>query len=117
MHLNGKIVDLVQLRAELNAAGISITALGITGDDLHTYDANGAAQDLPAGAATVVAAHVPPAPIDFGSDASSDRQAVVDAVASLRQYLGAASPNQAQTIAALKLLIRVVLFVLKRSLT
>lgn len=60
MNLNGKRVELVQLQQEMIAAGVQVSALGTTGDDLHTYDQNGAAIDVPGGAAVVVAAHVPP---------------------------------------------------------
>lgn len=63
MILNGKRVDLPQLQAEFATAGIVAAGLGTTGDDLHTYDQTGEAIDLPAGAAAVVAAHVPPLPV------------------------------------------------------
>lgn len=67
MILHGKAVNLPQLEAELAAADIEVRALGTAGDDLHTYDEDGAAIDLPAEAAAVVAAHEPepPPPSDF----------------------------------------------------
>lgn len=64
MLLNGKVVRYDQLQQELATAGIVVPALGQTGDDLHTYDAAGAYLDLPAGAAPVVANHVPQATDD-----------------------------------------------------
>lgn len=59
MLLNGKAIRLDQLQTELATAGIVVPALGVNGDDLHTYTAQGAYLDLPAAAAPVVAAHVP----------------------------------------------------------
>lgn len=59
LQLNGKVVDLVQLQTELVAAGFTVNGLGQIGDTLVTYDNHGNPIDLPAGAATVLAAHVP----------------------------------------------------------
>ena len=79
--------------------------------------------------AAVIAAHDPtpdatptppdatPTPPDFGDDAPDDYRArAADAVVSLRAYLRASSPTGAQTVAALKVLIRLVLFLARRSL-
>lgn len=71
--------------------------------------------------ATVQAATPMTAPFvpDFGADADDDptfRTKAQQAVNDLRTYLGLASPSAAQSAAALKLLIRVVLFLLRRSL-
>lgn len=57
--LNGKVIALAQLQAEMIAAGIAITALGTANDFLFTYDAQGQPADLPAGADAVLIAHVP----------------------------------------------------------
>ena len=54
-----KVVNLGQLQTELAAAGVTVNALGTTGDDLFTYDKQGVPCELPDGAAAVVAAHVP----------------------------------------------------------
>lgn len=62
MKLDGKAVNLPQLAAELAAAGIAVPALGTAGDDLHAYDEDGVAIDLPTEAAAMVAAHVPEPP-------------------------------------------------------
>lgn len=58
-------VDLSQLEVELIAANVEINGLGTTGDppdEIFTYDEDGAAIDLPPGAAAVLAAHVPQPP-------------------------------------------------------
>jgi hypothetical protein len=119
MKLNGKVVDLPQLLAELNAAGIPASGLIQNQDDLLTNDVGGQQIDLPAAAAPVIAAHVPTPPlvIDYGTDAPADYAAtqLQIAVTNLRQYLQAASPTQAATVAALKLTIRVVLFLARRQ--
>lgn len=72
MRLNGKVVRYDQLISELAAASITVTALGQDDDDLHTYDAGGAYQDLPAGAAPVIAAHVPQ-PTDDQTDQTAEQ--------------------------------------------
>lgn len=52
---------------------------------------------------------------DFGNDpVTHTGTQLADAVTNLRAYLGLASPTNAQTIAAFKLLIRVVLFLVRR---
>jgi hypothetical protein len=68
VNLNGKRVDLLQLEAELTAASILIRGLGIAGDDLHTYDADGVVIDVPVAAAAVVAAHVPPSTVVYSGE-------------------------------------------------
>ena len=60
MKLHGKAVDLPRLQAELAAAGIDVPALGTGNDEVHTYDVKGVIMDLPAAAAPIIAAHVPP---------------------------------------------------------
>lgn len=61
MLLNGKTVNLPQLRQELAAAGLAPGALGTVGDDLVGYDGQGRIVSVPATAAAlaVLAAHVP----------------------------------------------------------
>ena len=62
MNLNGKTIDLALLGEQLAVAGI-VLPLGTYGDDLVTFDAEGAAHDLtPAQqliVAPVIAAHDP----------------------------------------------------------
>lgn len=56
-----KAIDLNVLQQELVAAGVAVTALGLSaGNNLYTYDANGGIIDVPAGAAAVVTAHAGP---------------------------------------------------------
>lgn len=62
MNLNGKKIDLPQLKAEADAAGVVVGDLGTAGDELVTYDEDGHTIDVPAEMAPVLAAHVPPAP-------------------------------------------------------
>lgn len=121
MLLNGKRVVLSQLEAELTAAGVAVPHhLGLAGDDLHTYDAAGAAAELPAGAAAVVAAHVPP-PLptspNYGADLMTDEQAQAQAatlVQNLRQYIGLASPTLAQTNQATQALSKIAIYLIRQ---
>lgn len=117
-----KRIDLAKLEAELVAAGVSVPALGRSGDDLHTYDAQGVPVDLPPAAQAVVDAHVPPAVFvvpDYDDNDDADRVGgqLAQAVGNLRQYLTLASPTQAQTTAAVKLTIRLVLLLARRTIT
>jgi hypothetical protein len=53
-----KPLDLLALQAEIATNGITLPgALGLTGGDLHTYDADGRVTDLPPTCGPVVAAH------------------------------------------------------------
>lgn len=54
-----------------------------------------------------------PIPLDYGADDTS-RDQLQDAVTTLRAYLGVATPTAAQSAAALKIAIRVVLYALRR---
>jgi hypothetical protein len=119
-----KDVSLVQLQAELIAAGVDVKGLGTTGslkdgtEEVHTFDDAGAPVDLPQAASAVIAAHTPPQPPpapDFGGDAAMPAQ-IAGAVTQLRQYLQITSPSQAQNAAALKLVIRGLFVLLQRSL-
>ena len=120
MLLNGKRVDLNQLHAELTAAGVIVPALGTMGDNLHTYTAQGLVIDVPPGAQAVVNAHVPPPippSVDYGTDLPTNyRQTLAGAVTQLRAYLALESPTGPQTVGAVKLLVRVVLFLFRQGL-
>lgn len=115
MQLNGKVVDLLQLQGELTAAGVPYRGLGQSGDILHTYTVAGAPTDIPVAGYAVVDAHIapppPPSP-DYGND-DSPRAQLADQVSSLRQYLALATPTNAQTISAFKIIIHIVLFILR----
>lgn len=58
-----------------------------------------------------------PEPLDVGAEAAdtTDRTALQTAVGNLRQYVNASSPTAAQTTAALKLTIRLVLALARRA--
>lgn len=58
MILSGKVVNLPKLEQELTVANIVHQGLGVTDDDLHTYDENGVPAELPPEAQAVVDAHV-----------------------------------------------------------
>jgi hypothetical protein len=119
--------NLRQLSDEIAAAGILIPnglgAYGIDENDsivvVHTYDAVGTIIDLPPEAGPILLAHIPPTPpakIDTGTDVPPDQyEKLAEAVVTLRNYLQVATPTAAQSAGALKLLIRIVLFVLKRQ--
>jgi hypothetical protein len=122
MKLNGRRVDLPTLRAEIIAAGIAIGDLGTAGDELVTWDADGhTVPDLPAAVTAVLAAHVvppPPPQPDFGSEVPDNAAYLLaDRVAQLRTFLDTpnASITPAMTIGAIKLTIRVVLWLVRRS--
>lgn len=119
MNLAGKRVDLLQLRDEGIAAGVSLPqALGIAGDQLVTYSADGAIIEPPAALAAVLEAHTPPpVPLvpNFGSDAADiDRQAAA-AVTQLRQFIANATPTNAEVVANDKLQNRVLLALIRRQ--
>ena len=123
MRLDGKPVALGQLAGELTAAGIPFRGLGTFGEganvELHTYDPAGAIVDLPAGAASVVAAHTPAAPPaspEYGADLPNNyAYQIADGVTQLRAYLALATPTAAQSTAALKLVIRGLLWLVARE--
>jgi hypothetical protein len=68
MKLNGKVVDLQVLGAELEAADIPILGLGTVGDDVFTYDEDGAPAELPAGSGGRHRAHVRPEIVSTKND-------------------------------------------------
>lgn len=112
-----KVIDIKQLEGEMLVAGLTIRGLGRSGTNLFTYTVQGAITEPPAGAQAVVDAHVPTPPPglpDYGTD-DTPRDQLADTVTQLRQYLAVASPTNAQTIAAFKLLVRVVLYILRRA--
>lgn len=111
----------MQLQAELATADIQVPGLGSYPDgdgiELHTYDETGASIDLPPEAAAVVSAHVPPPPPpvpDYGAD-DTKVDKIAEGVTQLRAYLALPSPTAAQTVGALKLTIRGLLFLMRRT--
>lgn len=117
MPLNGKVVDLRRLKQEAGAAGVTVRDLGIVGDYLHTYDAQGNIIDVPPGMAAVLAAHVSPVaptPPNYGPDAADIDQQAAAAVTALRAFINNGSPTNADAIANAKLQNRVLLAMMKR---
>lgn len=116
------------LQSELHAAGIPFayaTVAAAPGEDeiiegelvLHAADGSVIPSDSPEVAA-VVAAHVPvlkPVAPDFGTDEpSSDFYAqAAQVVQQFRAYLSLAAPTAAQSTAAIKLLIRLNLYIIR----
>jgi hypothetical protein len=114
-----KPIDLALLDQELTAAGVVHQALGTVGGYLYTYTAQGQPTQLPASAVAVYTAHVPPPPPpipDYGTD-DMPRTQLAQTVADLRAYLVLTAPTNAQTVAAFRLTLRVLFFVLKRVFT
>lgn len=109
--------DLMKLRDELRTAGFAVGFLCSENTTVFEIGATGSKRPLAGGELTVVAAHDPaPAsrpPQPDVSDASQDAQ-IATAVTNLRTYLNTASPTAADSTTALKLLIRVVIWILKR---
>jgi hypothetical protein len=111
--------DLGPFRAALAGAGLAVGTLGAADGYLHTYDADGAVVDLPQAMRdqirTAVAAYTPPARPDFGNDEppADYRAQAVQAVQQLRAYLALAAPTQAQNAAAIRVMARVLLVVIR----
>jgi hypothetical protein len=63
---------------------------------------------------TLEAVDIPPPPPNYGNE-ETPRAQLAEAVTTLRTYLALDTPTAAQSAGALKLLIRIVLFVLKRQ--
>src|SRR5262245_33920566 len=76
-------MDLDLLQVELAAASIVVDALGLFGDQVFTYDDDGAVLDLPPEAQPVVDAHVAPPPITevVGLASAEARLGTTDATA------------------------------------
>jgi hypothetical protein len=91
----------------VDAAGGTVTLSTAAGRALLTFDFEPVVPPPPLPPAA-------PTP-DFGADLPADyAQQLADGVAQLRAYLALSSPLPAQSTAALKLLIRVLFFLLRR---
>lgn len=124
-----KPVNLDQLAKELTAAGIKfrgLTSTDMTTDTVFTFDDGDPIANiipLPPEAQQILDLHVPPDPpayADFGTDEPEPdfhRQAP-QVVQNLREYLalgtnGKPAPTPAQTVAVIKIIIRVVLALIR----
>lgn len=117
--------DLLRLKAELESAGVSHNGLGMApvegGEyEVFTYSVDGQIIALPKEAEAVIRTHTPPPPpekVDIGEDVATDQgDRMADAATALTTYLRSATPTGAQSAAALKILIQVVLYILKHRL-
>jgi hypothetical protein len=118
--LDELLAAIPAMRPVDGADGVKHAAATVSGDGTNLW-IQAPDSVSPATIDAVVMAHtnpapVVPAPVDYGTDPAdmTDRPAIIAAVQTLRGYLGLASPTGAQTVGALKLLIRLTLALLKR---
>lgn len=109
---------LSALTRQLRASGHVTDPGGLALENLTLLrgDAQGALTDLPPAAQAVVNAYAPPTSIDYGSDLQTDDEMAASAdtaIQNLRAYLALATPTAAQSGAALKVVIRAVLFLIR----
>lgn len=102
-------VDIAGLHAELEAAGLPVGSVSSDGRVDYSRDLTPTEQTT---AQAVIAAHDP---TKRERDERTARDVAKAAAADLRTYLDRTNPTQAQTVAALKLLIRVVLWLLRNE--
>lgn len=103
------VYDPLQLVTELTAAGLPVEGVDATGRVQYARALTPAELTT---AQAVIAAHDP---LKRGRDETTARTQAQAAAADLKQYLDRANPTNAQTVAALKLLIRVVLRLLRNE--
>lgn len=121
-----KRLDLTLLEQQLLAAGVVFRHLATVSTlidtpgvvNLLTYNMEGMLIELPPEAVPVVDAHVAPAdpdPPDYGTDepGSDFRVQAAQIVQQARGYLNNPAPTNAQNVAALKMSIRVLLFIIR----
>lgn len=119
-----KPVILHKLQAEMQSAGLPIQGLvgahNSQGQQIILdTTTTGEWVELPPGSQAVIDAHdgTPPLTPDFGTDLPEDyADQLAPVVNQLRAYLALAAPTQAQSTAALKLMVRGTLFLLRRQL-
>lgn len=103
------MIDVSGLHDELETAGLPVVGVSSDGRVDYSRDLTPAEQQT---AAAVIAAHDP-------TKRTRDEATALDqaktAAANLQLYLDLTSPTGAQTVAALKLLIRVVLWLLRNE--
>lgn len=103
------MIDVAGLHAELEAAGLPVVGVSSDGRIDYSRDLTPAEQ---ATADAVVAAHDP---AKRERDERTARDAAKAAADNLRLYLDLTAPTGAQTVAALKLAIRVLLWLLRNE--
>lgn len=104
------VYDPIQLVSGLAAAGLPVEGADATGRVQYSRELTPAEQTT---AQAVIAAHDPD---KRQRNETTARDQAKAAVADLRLYLDRTNPTQAQTVAALKLLIRVVIWLLRNEL-
>ena len=103
------MIDVLALTEELLAANLPV--LSVSSDGRVDYERDLTLEEQ-AAAQAVIAAHDP---TKRERDERTARDVAKAAAADLRTYLDRTNPTQAQTVAALKLLIRVVLWLLRNE--
>lgn len=103
------MIDALQLHADLEAAGLPVVGVSSDGRIDYSRPLTGAEQTT---AQAIISAHDP---TKREREERTARGAAKAAAADLKLYLDRTSPTQAQTVAALKLLIRVVLWLLRNE--
>lgn len=102
------MIDVISLHAELEAAGLPVVSVSSDGRIDYARALTAAEQTT----AAVIAAHDP---LKRERDERTARTTAKAAAADLKLYLDRPNPTQAQTVAALKLVIRVVLWLVRNE--
>lgn len=129
MRIKTTLESMQRLNTELRATGLTFSRMWIRGSaedgEVVLFNDKGEPDDALSAdprVAAVVAAHVPDAPIadpDYGSDAppESFKPQAAQVVQQLRAYLAIrGTPTNVQTAGAVRLIARVVLFIVRRLL-
>ena len=103
------VYDPLQLVSELLAAGLPVEGADATGRVQYTRDLTAAEQTT---AQTIIAAHDP---AKRDRDERTARETAKTYYTGLNAYLNLTNPTQAQTVAALKAVIRVLLWFLRNE--
>lgn len=104
------MIDVAQLHAELETAGLPVVGVSSDGRIDYSRELTAAEQTT---AQAIIAAHDPP---KRERDERTARETAKTYYTGLNAYLNLTNPTQAQTVAALKLLIRVVIWLLRNEL-
>jgi len=103
------VYDPLQLVTELTAAGLPVEGVDATGRAQYTRALTPAEQTT---AQAIIAAHDP---LKREREETTARDQAKAAAANLKAYLDRANPTNAQTVATLKTVIRVVLWLLRNE--
>jgi len=103
------MIDVTQLHSELAAAGLPV--VGVSGDGRIDYSRTLTAAEQTT-AQAIIAAHDP---AKRERDERTARETAKTYYTGLNAYLNLTNPTQAQTVAALKAVIRIVLWFLRNE--